>query len=97
MYNATIERLMNELVLITPQKKNNNLELNVLLIKELIKRDDFLRRDNANHLMTLEACITIIEILVDEINLKDKSDSDIDVFIELTNEEKDFLSSIFKP
>jgi hypothetical protein len=95
MYNAVIERVMNELVLITPLKKNNNLELNVLLIKNLLRRDNLLKRDNTNHLMTLEPCITIIKILVDEINLKDKSDSDINVCIELTNEEKAFLSSIF--
>ena len=95
MNNAAIERVMNELVLITPQKKNNSLELNVLLIKNLLRRDHLFERNNTNHLMTLEPCITIIKILVDEINLKDKSDSDINVCIELTNEEKVFLSSIF--
>jgi hypothetical protein len=95
MNNAAIERVMNELVLITPQKKNNSLELNVLLIKNLLRRDNLFERNNTHHLMTLEPCITIIKILVDEINLKDKSDSDINVCIELTNEEKAFLSSIF--
>ena len=95
MYNAAIERVMNELVLITPEKKNNSLEINALLIKRLLRDGGFIRRDNSNHLMTLEACISIIKILVDEINLQYKSDSDINVFIELTNEEKDFLSSIF--
>ncbi|MBA6289746.1 hypothetical protein [Colwellia sp. MB3u-4] len=86
---------MNELVLITPQKKNSSLEVNALLIEGLLRDGGFIRRDSTNHLMTLEACITIIKILVDEINLQYKSDSDINVFIELTNEEKDFLSSIF--
>lgn len=95
MYNATIERIMNELVLITPQKKNSSLEVNALLIEGLLRDGGFIRRDSTNHLMTLEACITIIKILVDEINLQYKSDSEINVFIELTNEEKDFLSSIF--
>jgi hypothetical protein len=95
MYNAAIERVMNELVLITPREKNNSLEFNVLLIKSLLRRDNLLKRDNTNHLMTLEPCITIIKILVDEINLRDKSDCDINVCIELTNEEKAFLSSIF--
>ncbi|MBA6222993.1 hypothetical protein H4J51_01000 [Colwellia sp. MB02u-18] len=86
---------MNELVLITPQKKNSSLEVNALLIEGLLRDGGFIRRDSTNHLMTLEACITIIKILVDEINLQYKSDSEINVFIELTNEEKDFLSSIF--
>jgi hypothetical protein len=90
MNNAAIERVMNELVLITPQKKNNSLELNVLLIKNLLRRNHLFERNNTHHLMTLEPCITIIKILLEEINLKDKSDSDINVCIELTNEENIF-------
>jgi hypothetical protein len=87
MYNAAIERVINELVLITPQKKNSTLEINVLLLKLSLRRESF------NNLKPLDPCIEIIKILVNEINLKDRIDRD--VFVELTTEEKIFLNSIF--